>query len=616
MRRRIARPSRLGPARALLVATAAILSLDAVPARAQLPGMIAGSKFEDTNGNGVRDKGEPTVAGWKVYLQGQARDSALTDAQGAYRFFNLPFGQYVVSEESRAGWTRTFPPDPGYWVVSLDPLTPSRGGVDFGNRRPGDCLLDYQWHPGPGIKWLRRLRYWPNDAQTLRRMRPGDVIAISLYATDQDYLVQTCSGCGEGATLKKWGPYGDKVVYDWTLEGGGPGELILPNHPEKTAVLYRIPKCWSTNGTQQAATVTVLVHDDPTGLKAADAPITGSTVTIRMTQDCSETPGGISVAVTTVDGAEPPDLDVTEYDFGDCKPAPPTWTTLTPITHGEVETTEVPDLCPDYGMLLAVNGGDMDEVELKCVSSTTCTAAIQKVITADPLRYAWLVESGAGTFPLGSTGPVVFLRKSRSEDAQVRCDVIMDSQTQAADPPSQTNPRPLAKARKPKALVAVGDASMWYGVRILDMERAALKAREKYEAAGYEVEENLSATVLTVHQALATACYQSVWIGGHGSSGSIFMAEPPSPNILSHTNLATEAQRVWGCPRQPFVRELVLLGCNTYHPRWTDRLVCGRVHSFNYYLVANLGGQILGRNPYIWERDQHVPPAPHNLAGL
>src|SRR5262249_47501024 len=174
--------------------------------------------------------------------------------------------------------------------------------------------------------------------------------------------------------------------------------------------------------------------------------------------------------------------------------------------------------------------------------------------------------------------------------------------------------------KAPKAFVGVGSASDWAG-RIIDLERAALKAAEKYRALGYEVEENLSATVPNLNAAIKTSCYQCVWITGHGRNisdpprrpqGTIAMDPSYYPNIVDVASMHNEMRNDWNCERDPFVRELVLLGCETYDATWRDLLVCGVVHSFDYLLFGNLGGQALGRNPYIWELKNHSPPPPHN----
>jgi hypothetical protein len=56
---------------------------------------IYGSRFDDLDGNGIRDVGEPGVEGWKIYLDADgdsiAAQTTLTDRNGDYAFTNLPW---------------------------------------------------------------------------------------------------------------------------------------------------------------------------------------------------------------------------------------------------------------------------------------------------------------------------------------------------------------------------------------------------------------------------------------------------------------------------------------------------------------------------------------------
>src|SRR5207253_5064034 len=72
------------------------------------------SKFQDTNGNGVRDSGEPTLAGWTIFLDANNNGvldsgevSTTTNSSGNFRFSNLAPGTFHVREVQQAGWTQT-----------------------------------------------------------------------------------------------------------------------------------------------------------------------------------------------------------------------------------------------------------------------------------------------------------------------------------------------------------------------------------------------------------------------------------------------------------------------------------------------------------------------------
>lgn len=80
--------------------------------------VISGHKYHDANRNGVRDAGEPGLAGWTITLHRDHSDAdqgtgavatTTTDGNGYYEFRldgHLP-GNYALTEESRGGWTRT-----------------------------------------------------------------------------------------------------------------------------------------------------------------------------------------------------------------------------------------------------------------------------------------------------------------------------------------------------------------------------------------------------------------------------------------------------------------------------------------------------------------------------
>jgi hypothetical protein len=81
---------------------------------------ISGVKYNDLNGNGVRDADEAGIAGWTIFLDRDA-DGALdlgerstqTDASGIFVFDSLVPGTYTVAEVQLAGWTQTAPGEDG-----------------------------------------------------------------------------------------------------------------------------------------------------------------------------------------------------------------------------------------------------------------------------------------------------------------------------------------------------------------------------------------------------------------------------------------------------------------------------------------------------------------------
>jgi hypothetical protein len=79
-------------------------------------GEIWGTKWDDENGNGIRDNDEQGIAGVTIYLdlnENGVLDSEeprqVTDEQGKYKFANLEQGTYIVREVVPDGYRQTFP---------------------------------------------------------------------------------------------------------------------------------------------------------------------------------------------------------------------------------------------------------------------------------------------------------------------------------------------------------------------------------------------------------------------------------------------------------------------------------------------------------------------------
>ncbi len=97
------------------------------------PGSITGTVYNDLNGNGTRDGGEPGLAGWTVKLSGTVTTSTTTDANGTYTFPNLFPGAYTVTEQRGFGWAQTSPAGTSY-ALSVSNSVRFYSGQDFGNQ--------------------------------------------------------------------------------------------------------------------------------------------------------------------------------------------------------------------------------------------------------------------------------------------------------------------------------------------------------------------------------------------------------------------------------------------------------------------------------------------------
>jgi uncharacterized repeat protein (TIGR01451 family) len=101
-------------------------------------GSIGDRVFNDANGNGVQDPGEPGISGAVVTLTPIDRppQTTTTDANGNYTFGNLPDGTYTVAvTQLPPGFTpppTVAPPGP----ITLSPENRNIDNADFGFRQP------------------------------------------------------------------------------------------------------------------------------------------------------------------------------------------------------------------------------------------------------------------------------------------------------------------------------------------------------------------------------------------------------------------------------------------------------------------------------------------------
>lgn len=99
---------------------------------------LQGFGWNDLDGDGRLDPGEPALADWTIVLEGPGGPlDAQTDATGAYRFEGLSAGSYELSQLLPSGWVQTFPsPDPPADGRHRAALVGSEtvSGLDFGSR--------------------------------------------------------------------------------------------------------------------------------------------------------------------------------------------------------------------------------------------------------------------------------------------------------------------------------------------------------------------------------------------------------------------------------------------------------------------------------------------------
>ena len=110
-------------------------------------GYILGTKFNDLDGDKIKDAGEPGLANWTIQLQhtnGQVIGTTLTDVNGDYKFSNLTYGTYRVREVNQTGWTQTTNNPNDITVISGS----WNANVNFGNKLDtGSIKVIKQSHP-------------------------------------------------------------------------------------------------------------------------------------------------------------------------------------------------------------------------------------------------------------------------------------------------------------------------------------------------------------------------------------------------------------------------------------------------------------------------------------
>ena len=108
-------------------------------------GSICGVKFNDVNGNGLKEAGELGLPNWIINLSynqatGPVTLIDTTDANGNYCFNDLQGGgTYTVSETNQTGWQQTGPASPGTYTVMLA-AGQNIDSLNFGNRRLLECV--------------------------------------------------------------------------------------------------------------------------------------------------------------------------------------------------------------------------------------------------------------------------------------------------------------------------------------------------------------------------------------------------------------------------------------------------------------------------------------------
>ncbi len=112
-------------------------------------GQIGNFVWDDVNGNGIQDMGEPGIAGVTVTLSGAASATATTSASGAYLFTGLSAGSYTVTVSAAtlpAGFVAT---QTGQGTAATD-NNGSPASVTLATSSSVDLTIDFGYTTGRG----------------------------------------------------------------------------------------------------------------------------------------------------------------------------------------------------------------------------------------------------------------------------------------------------------------------------------------------------------------------------------------------------------------------------------------------------------------------------------
>jgi len=101
-----------------------------------VPVQLCGIKFEDVNGNGVKDPGDPGLPGWTITLRTTSEallQTTTTAADGKYCFGSVGQGTFVIRENATVGWAQTLPASGKLQVTTVSGV--NRDDLHLGNFR-------------------------------------------------------------------------------------------------------------------------------------------------------------------------------------------------------------------------------------------------------------------------------------------------------------------------------------------------------------------------------------------------------------------------------------------------------------------------------------------------
>ena len=159
---------------------------------------VSGNVYNDLNGNGLQERGEPGLQGWTVDLEdcsGNILATVLTDASGNYAFTGVGAGIYQVAQVVQTNWVQTQPLYPTVYsfttqsghnlnaLIFGDHASPALNPVRRDRQRPGRLLRDrHVEHGGRRVQRHQPGRPDRRTAAATRPRRPGPSPAVGQHS--------------------------------------------------------------------------------------------------------------------------------------------------------------------------------------------------------------------------------------------------------------------------------------------------------------------------------------------------------------------------------------------------------------------------------------------------
>ncbi len=339
----------------------------------QQQGTISGVIFEDRNGNGVRDAGEPGIGGVVVTYEG---GSTVTAGDGTYLFVNVEPGSYNVSAADIPGFARTTP----------NPMTVL---VADG----GSASASFGYQPARSISGVAFADRNGNGARDAGELGLSGVI-ITLEGPNGTQT-QTTAGDGSYAFLRL-------SSGEYTITAADVTGFARTSPASVTRTLERNTSATANFGYQQDGTVSGVVFHDANGDGVQNSGETGiGGVTVKL-YDVSTTKTLTDTAITALDGSYS-FFDVPHSAYEVVETVPQGYNSTTPTTVAITLTTEHPSASVNFGNIPeAVISGvvfhDIDGSGTQSAGEPGIGGIVVTLWNADQTIFAQVQTVGNGSY--------------------------------------------------------------------------------------------------------------------------------------------------------------------------------------------------------------------------